>query len=148
MKYFTLRRSLWVPQPIDKVFHFFSDVHNLDQITPHWLHFSSSSIPRVMREGVKILHEMKIKGFKVKWVSEIMHWDPPYGFIDEQRRGPYRYWRHEHYFREEKGGTVCEDSVKYAVPGGSLVNRFFIAPDLKKIFDYRQEKLRKIFTQV
>lgn len=148
MKVFTLRRSLWVPQPPEKVFPFFSDVRNLDRITPKWLHFRSVNHPENVGEGTKIEHKLRIRGIPVTWRSEITEWDPPYGFVDEQKKGPYRMWRHEHRFREERDGTVCEDEVKYAVFGGELVNRFFIAPDLKKIFDYRQETLKRIFTRV
>jgi ligand-binding SRPBCC domain-containing protein len=148
MKIFTLRRTLWIPQPIDKVFPFFSDIHNLEKITPKWLNFRSVDHPREMKEGARIRHKLKIRGIPVTWVSEITNWDPPYGFVDEQKKGPYRFWRHEHGFREERDGTVCEDVIKYAVLGGDFVNRFFIAPDLKKIFDYRQEKVKKIFTKI
>lgn len=146
MKTFTLRRTLWVPQPIDKVFPFFCDTRNLARITPAWLHFQNVGNGHSdFRIGTHLEHRLKVKGIPIRWVSEITEWDPPYGFVDEQRKGPYRYWRHEHRFREERDGTVCEDVVKYAVLGGDLVNRFFIAPDLKRIFDYRQEKLKKIF---
>ncbi|HEX5035772.1 MAG TPA: SRPBCC family protein [bacterium] len=148
MKVFTLRRTLWVPQSIDSVFPFFSDAHNLDRITPKWLQFRSLDHPKDVAEGTRLKHKFKIRGIPVTWVSEITQWDPPYGFVDEQKKGPYRYWRHEHRFREERDGTVCEDVVKYAVLGGALVNRLFIAPDLKKIFDYRQEKLKKIFARI
>lgn len=144
MKTFTLRRSLWVPQPLEKVFSFFSDVRNLERITPKWLNFRSVNRPEAMAEGARIEHKLKIRCVPVTWVSEITEWDPPYGFVDVQKKGPYRFWRHEHSFREEKDGTVCEDVVKYAVLGGEFVNRHFIAPDLKKIFDYRQERLKKI----
>ncbi len=147
MKTFTLRRSLWVPKPLEEVFSFFSDVRNLERITPKWLNFRSVDRPETMAEGAHIEHKLKIRCVPVTWVSEIIQWDPPYGFVDEQRKGPYRFWRHEHSFREERDGTVCEDVVKYAVLGGEIVNRLFIAPDLKKIFDYRQDKLKKIFTR-
>jgi len=118
MKVFTLRRTLWVPQPIDNVFPFFSDIHNLDRITPKWLRFRSVDHPADVAEGTRLQHKFKIRGFPVTWVSEITHWDPPYGFVDEQKKGPYRYWRHEHHFREERDGTVCED---VGLPGSRMV---------------------------
>jgi ligand-binding SRPBCC domain-containing protein len=127
MKTFTLRRSLWVPKPLEEVFSL--------------LH------PGNMEEGVRIKHRLKVFGIPITWVSEITAWDPPYGFVDEQKKGPYRLWRHEHRFREERDGTVCEDEVKYAVPGGALINRLLVAPDLKKIFDYRQDKLKRLLTR-
>ncbi|HSA58327.1 MAG TPA: SRPBCC family protein [bacterium] len=147
MKTFTLRRSLWVPKPLDEVFSFFSDARNLERITPKWLKIGSMKRPEPMVEGACIKHKLKIRGIPVTWVSEITEWDPPYGFVDEQKKGPYRLWRHEHRFREERDGTVCEDIVKYAVLGGEFVNRFLIAPDLKKLFDYRQDKLKAILVR-
>jgi hypothetical protein len=35
--------------------------------------------------------------------------------------------------------------VVYAVPGGPLVQKLFVAPDLDRIFHYRHEVLRNIF---
>jgi hypothetical protein len=35
--------------------------------------------------------------------------------------------------------------VRYAVPGGALVHRLFVAPDLEKIWDYRARKLNQLF---
>lgn len=144
MQIFTLHRSLWLPQSLEEVFSFFADIRNLDRITPKWLHFRSVNQPEKMQEGTKIEHRLKVRGIPVTWISEIVEWDPPYGFVDEQKKGPYRFWRHEHTFTEKRGGTQMDDTVKYAVPGGNLVNRFLIAPDLKKIFDYREEKLQRI----
>jgi ligand-binding SRPBCC domain-containing protein len=52
---------------------------------------------------------------------------------------------HEHTFKEQNGGTVVVDRVEYAVPGGRLVDRFFVAPDLKRIFQYRHQVLEELF---
>ena len=64
--------------------------------------------------------------------------------MDEQIRGPYRQWIHEHTFEEKDGGTIVRDRVTYATPGWpceSLVNRLFVEPDLRQIFAYRQRKI-------
>jgi ligand-binding SRPBCC domain-containing protein len=82
----------------------------------------------------------------LRWRSRIAVWDPPLRFVDEQLRGPYRHWRHEHLFEEEPGGTRCRDVVEYNVLGGRLVHRFLVRPDLLKIFAYRQRALEEYFT--
>ena len=72
-------------------------------------------------------------------------WEPPLRFVDEQTRGPYRRWRHEHVFEEVDGGTLCRDIVDYEVYGGSLIDALLVRPELIKIFNFRQSKLRELF---
>lgn len=65
--------------------------------------------------------------------------------MDEQLREPYQLWQHTHTFAERDGGTLCRDTLRYAVPGGWLVNRLFVQRDVERIFSYRQEKMRQLF---
>jgi ligand-binding SRPBCC domain-containing protein len=37
------------------------------------------------------------------------------------------------------------DNVQYSVPGGILVQKFIVAPDLDRIFKYRHMVLQTIF---
>jgi ligand-binding SRPBCC domain-containing protein len=48
---------------------------------------------------------------------------------------------------EREGGTLVCDSVEYSVLGGALVNKFLVAPDLNRIFRYRQRVLKTIFNR-
>jgi len=54
-------------------------------------------------------------------------------------------WVHQHTFSERDGGTITGDKVVYAVPGGKLVQKLFVAPDLDRIFHYRRAALEDIF---
>ena len=148
MKIFYLNREQWVPRPLDEVFSFFADPGNLQNITPPWLSFEI--LPgenHEMREGVFIDYRLRVHGFPVTWRSEITAWDPPHRFVDEQRRGPYRMWCHEHLFEDQGDRTLVGDRVRYAVPGGLLINRLFVARDVERIFDYRRERLFVLFPQ-
>ena len=86
-----------------------------------------------------------MRGVPVRWESEITAWDPPQHFVDEQRRGPYRFWIHEHSFAARDGGTDVSDHVEYGVPGGAAINSLLVAPDLRKVFDYRRKILLERF---
>ena len=66
--------------------------------------------------------------------------------MDEQRRGPYRQWIHEHTFTPQDGGTLAVDIVQYAVLGGVTIQRLFVAPELRRIFDYRNATLENYFS--
>jgi ligand-binding SRPBCC domain-containing protein len=136
----------WLPRPRSEVFPFFADAANLQAITPPWLDFRILTPgPIEMRPGVLIDYRISLRGLPLKWRTEICVWEPPFRFVDQQLKGPYRQWIHEHTFEEKDGGTLCRDVVDYAVPGGALVNRFFVRRDVEKIFAYRREQLDRRF---
>lgn len=138
--------QLFVPCFREEVFRFFSDARNLDTLTPSWLHFKIvTPEPIEMRRGALLDYRLRLHGFPLRWQSQITAWEPPYRFVDQQRRGPYRLWIHEHRFVERNGGTLVEDNVEYATFGGVLVQKLLVLPDLRKIFDFRRRKLAKIF---
>jgi ligand-binding SRPBCC domain-containing protein len=145
MKLFEFRSHLWLPRPMNEVFEFFSNALNLEQITPPWLQFHvTTPQPIDMREGTEIAYRLKLRGIPVRWRSRIAVWEPPLRFVDEQLSGPYRAWIHEHTFREEFGGTTCEDHVKYAPIGGAIINKLVVEHDVKEIFAYRSDRLCEI----
>ena len=146
MKTFSLHNEVWLPQPLEEVFAFFSDARNLERLTPPWLRFEVLTPGAgLVRPGMLIDYRLRLHGFPIRWRSEITAWEPPHRFVDEQRHGPYRRWVHEHTFQASKGGTLATDNVEYAVSGGSLVNRLFVAPDLRRVFAFRRKTLLKIF---
>lgn len=146
MKTFLFKTQQTIEKPLTEVFEFFSNAHNLVEITPPWLHFEIlTPAPIEMTVGTRIDYRLKLRGFPIRWQSEITEWNPPHFFADEQRRGPYRLWRHTHTFDEVKGGVVVGDTVEYAVWGNELIGRLFVRPDIEKIFTYRAEQLDGIF---
>jgi ligand-binding SRPBCC domain-containing protein len=69
-------------------------------------------------------------------------------FIDEQRKGPYSFWHHQHHFEEVAGGVKMTDIVHYALPLGILgqfAHALFVKKQLKDIFAYRKEKVEELF---
>ena len=146
MRVHSLSSSVWLPQPLEHAFDFFSEARNLEELTPPWLRFQVlTPEPIEMREGQKIDYKLRLRGIPLRWQSEITTWDPPRLFVDEQVRGPYRLWVHEHRFEERDGGTLAEDYVRYAVLGGWVADRIAIRRDIRRIFQYRRDRLEKIF---
>lgn len=145
MKIHTLHSEILVPHPREEVFQFFSRAENLEALTPPWLHFSILSPPAEMKVGTRIRYRLRLHGIPLRWESEITAWEPPLRFVDEQRSGPYRLWMHEHRFLEHERGTRILDSVQYAVIGGKLINRIFVAPDLNRVFEFRRRKIAEMF---
>jgi ligand-binding SRPBCC domain-containing protein len=80
----------------------------------------------------------------------IESFDPPTSFVDVQVRGPYRSWRHEHTFEEHGNRTLMRDRVQYELPFGilgSVAHRLIVARQLRRIFDYRARRIRKLFAK-
>ena len=146
MKIREFKSELWLPIPPDKLFDFFGDAANLNTITPDWLHFETlTPMPMRIGEGSLIDYRLRVRGIPIRWRTRINVWDPPHRFVDEQLRGPYRMWVHEHTFVPERDGTLARDHVRYAVPFDWLVHDWLVKPDIEKIFAFRSEKLREKF---
>lgn len=148
---YRLNRKTFIPTPINEAFDFFSQAHNLNQITPPWLHFKILTKDSIrMALGARIDYSIRLHGLPLRWRTQIVEWDPPHHFVDLQLRGPYKYWRHSHHFEQTEGGTVMEDSVEYIVPGkilAPLYHVLFIKRDLERIFDYREKTLNQFFAK-
>ena len=146
MRLRTFDSEIWLPKPLAEVFAFFSDARNLQTLTPAWLDFSVlTPAPILMRPGTIIDYRLRLHGFPIRWQSEITAWEPPRRFVDEQRRGPYKCWIHEHRFEAREGRTLVTDSVRYAAPGGWLADWLFVRRDVERIFQFRREKLLALF---
>lgn len=146
MKTYQLQTDLWLPQAREVIFKFFADPGNLDRLTPSWLHFKIlTPLPIELGQGTLLDYRLRLRGLPLRWQSEITVWDPPRRFVDRQTRGPYSLWVHEHTFSEHSGGTLVGDRVEYAVPGGALVQKYLVAPDLERIFQYRHQVLDMLF---
>jgi hypothetical protein len=137
---FTLQAELWLPRRCEEVFPFFADAFNLEFITPPWLKFEVlTPRPIQMRAGLRIDYRLRLRGFPLRWQSEITAWEPPCRFVDEQRCGPYRAWVHEHTFEDRDSGTLTRDLVRYDVIGGRLINALFVRRDLEKVFHFQKQ---------
>jgi ligand-binding SRPBCC domain-containing protein len=144
----TLEREQIVPGPVEEVFAFFGDAHNLEAITPPWLRFEVlTPRPIEMHPGALIAYRMRLHGIPVSWLTEIEQWQPHTGFVDRQLRGPYRLWHHTHSFQACAQGTLMRDRVRYALPLGGLggvAHLVFVRRDLERIFDFRREAISRM----
>ena len=146
---YLLERSLFIPRPRKEVFTFFADAHNLERITPGFLHFQILTPgPIPMKEGALIDYQLRLHGLRVKWRTRIQEFTPPYSFVDVQLSGPYRRWHHRHEFNEVPDGTQMRDRVEYELPFGplgALVRQLFVRRSLDRIFDHRNATITELF---
>ncbi len=153
MHLYSLRAQQNLPLALAQAWEFFSNPNNLAEITPAWLNFKViSELPERMYPGMIVTYQVRPWGsLALNWVTEITHVHAPHFFVDEQRFGPYRFWHHQHHFREIAGGVEMTDIVHYALPFGPLGRMaHFVSVEarLQEIFKFRRDRLDKIFSGV
>lgn len=148
---YVLERKQLIPRSRDEVFAFFADAGNLQMITPPWLHFQIlSPLPMEMRTGALIEYRLRLYGLPIWWRTRIEAFEPPYGFVDLQLRGPYKLWHHTHEFSETSAGTLMKDVVRYQLPFGPLgtmTHALTVKKLLRRIFDFRYETIEQQFAR-
>jgi ligand-binding SRPBCC domain-containing protein len=142
----------FVPASLDVVWDFFSSPTNLSKITPPEMGFIITSPAHAeMYPGMFITYKVSpALGIKLNWVTEITQISEKKFFIDEQRRGPYSTWHHEHHFNEVEGGVEMHDLLYYQLPFsfiGGLVDLLFVQNKVKQIFSYRENRILELFPQ-
>lgn len=88
----------------------------------------------------------RAKHFGITWTmtSVITEWDRPRRFVDEQRRGPFRSFWHEHRFTPVVAGTLLDDDVRFEAPLGPLgrvAEKLVLGRYLPRLIDVRNEFL-------
>ena len=152
MKLHRLNYQQSLQTSLETAWDFFSDPGNLARITPPWLGFRIvSDLPPEIHPGLLITYRIRpLPAIPWTWITEIIEVDRPLCFVDEQRSGPYRLWRHRHRFVAKEGGVEMTDEVEYALPlgfFGNLLHRPLVRPRLEEIFAYRRQVLTKIFQE-
>ncbi|MEZ4238678.1 MAG: TIGR01777 family oxidoreductase [Myxococcota bacterium] len=91
--------------------------------------------------GNTLTFEAKVGPATVRWEARHVACDPPHGFADEQVRGPFASWRHDHRFADGE----LTDVVTYEVPLGPLgrgVAGGAVQRRVDAIFGFRHRRTR------
>lgn len=148
MRTYLLTRRQVIPRPVDEVFAFFADARKLELLTPPWMNFQIHTPgPIEMGKGAIIQYTIRWRGLPLRWLTEIEDWRPADRFVDVQRAGPYRLWRHMHAFRPCGARTEMEDIVQYALPLGpigTMAHALVVRRDVEAIFDYRAQRIHEL----
>jgi ligand-binding SRPBCC domain-containing protein len=152
MKIYKIHHKQELPITQKEAWNFFSTSENLATLTPPKMHLrfvepdhSGMYAGKIIKFSVKPL-----PGFRATWVSEITQLEAPHYFVDKQLSGPYAVWHHEHRFIETDQGVLVEDIIHYAMPFGwlgRLLHRPVVKPQLKALFEFREQKLTELFKE-
>lgn len=151
MKIYHFHQKQFVNADIDRVWDFFSSPRNLNEITPPFMNFEILEVTGSEKMFNGQLIKYKVNPFpfyRVKWITEITDVQPKTFFADNQKKGPFSLWHHEHKFTEVNGGVEMEDHVSYAVPFGfigRIANSVAVSKQVNGIFEYRRKRVDILF---
>jgi ligand-binding SRPBCC domain-containing protein len=94
--------------------------------------------------GEEVTWKARHFGVPFTMTSRITELDRPTAFVDEQVRGPFTRWRHEHRFEPTATGTRMTDDVTFAAPCGPIgliAERLVLATYLRRLIDVRNAHL-------
>jgi ligand-binding SRPBCC domain-containing protein len=161
----SLQTEQWLPYPRELVFAFFADPANLPPLMPKWqrarvekANYAAPPAPPLPStsgfaagKGSLItisFQAIPLLPLRLEWDAYIAEFRWNDFFCDEQRRGPFKYFRHCHRIREEiregTPGTVVTDALEYELPLGllgDLANKLAVKRQIRALFRYRQRML-------
>lgn len=140
-----------IPVSLEQAWAFFSDPNNLLKLTPASLNLKITNelFGDEVYAGQVMMYTVKpLLNIPLGWMTEIKNVERLKFFVDEQRKGPYKLWHHQHHFKEIEGGVEMTDLVHYSLPFsflGSLAHATTVRKKLIEIFTYRYFKINELF---
>lgn len=81
-------------------------------------------------------------GVWFRLTSKVTELSRPHRFVDEQVRGPFAVFRHEHVFTEVDGRSIMIDRLTVGSPIlGGLAERLILVPYLRRLIEARNRAL-------
>ncbi len=163
----------WVPAPIERVFAFFADPHNLPRVMPPALgtklvklnlmppRLAAGQVPAGMLRMAGSGTEMTV-AFRVipylpvheRWIVNITEFSLNEYFHDSQKQGPFRRWEHTHSFEPMMQGgtmgTLIRDEVDYEVGFGWVgraIETALFQGIFRATFNYRKRVVDRLFPE-
>jgi ligand-binding SRPBCC domain-containing protein len=132
--------------PIDRVFELARDIdlHASSMAASHERAVAGRTSGRI-GPGETVTWRARHFGLTWSLTSRITAMTPPTGFADEQVRGPFAWFRHEHRFTEVDGGTRMVDEWEHASPFGplgALVDRLVLGRYMARLLRTRNAALK------
>src|SRR5215207_1255189 len=145
-----LRSVQRLPVSLERAWEFFSDPRNLVILTPGFLILKivGSPVEEIYAGQVILYTVTPLFGIPLSWMTEITHVEKGKRFVDEQRKGPYRLWHHQHHFHPINGGVEMTDIVHYRIPlglAGELAHKMIVRKKRSQIFSWRYQSLNTVF---
>ncbi|MEO6235593.1 MAG: SRPBCC family protein [Vicinamibacterales bacterium] len=145
----TFVASSRIPASAEAVFDWHEAPGAFEQLTPPWERVRVVRQEGGIRDGAHVSLLVGPAPFSLRWDLEHRDYQHGRSFTDQQRSGPFRYWKHVHrMIPEGPDACVLEDTIEYELPLGRvgwLVGRLFVERKLRRLFAFRHDVTRRAF---
>jgi len=111
------------------------------RLSPPWQQVRLLAGSTGLRDGSRVVLELKSGPFRKIWKAEHRNVRPGLGFQDIQLDGPFDRWEHTHDFSPiDDTSSELRDRISYRLPAGTVGNlagRNFVRDQLERVFAYR-----------
>lgn len=145
---FTLRDSILIRAPIDRVFALSCSVAIVQRELGMRPTIGGRTSGLVTAGDIIRWQGMQL-GFANYHVSLIVPdtWDAPHFFQDRMIAGRFRSFEHDHHLTETSEGTQLNDEVRFSMKlrlGGALTARAIVAPHIRRLMRRRFRLLKRL----
>lgn len=143
--------SIEIARRPEPVFEFLMRPANAVAVTPADTDLTLVEAPDVLFAGCRIEFEIKAYGQTQRFVHEVIELEPPRRFLEVQREGLFREFRHEHVVEPAEGeASLLIDRVDFEPPGGMLgflLTEQRVRDMLASSFAHRQREIKRLVEQ-
>ncbi|HUQ95048.1 MAG TPA: SRPBCC family protein [Bryobacteraceae bacterium] len=134
-------KSVWINAPVERVWAFHERDDIFDLLNPPGENIQILSRKGKLHTGSRVEFKIPVAGpIHIRWLALHVAHEVNHHFVDEQIRGPFRYWKHEHIFEPETGGARLTDRVTFSLPLSPFNDWLFgglAKMRLNKLFEHR-----------
>ncbi|NHM04374.1 SRPBCC family protein [Flavobacterium celericrescens] len=101
----------------------------------------------LINKGETVTWKGKHFGIYLKHQSIITKMDFPNYFVDEQLKGHFKSFKHQHFFTQKENQTIMTDILEYKTPFGffgKIFNRLLLKNHLTKFIQNRNKIIKQI----
>lgn len=140
--------SVLINVELEKIFNFHLDTTNISTISPPFpkvLKVEMSEKP--LKKGSKVKLVIDFLLFNQSWLIDIAEVIPGRLITDLQEEGPFKFWEHNHHFKEKDGAVLMTDEIRFLPPFGIFgwLALPFVYLQLYLMFSDRHRRTKKYF---
>lgn len=111
----------------------------LDRMIPPWVHAKVLKRGDPSQIGSVTILQMGRGPLSIKWIAEHVGFTPGREFIDVQKKGPFKFWRHIHRVEEKGARCVFKDIIEYEP--SFFLSSSYVENELKRQLVFRHKQL-------